>query len=132
MSRGTASARQRRTTNEPIQYQQNQVQIPKVSPKLSVSDAIALISLRLGRLESIVQKIQHDTNNTNSNNEMMDSIFERIQIVEGKLIEPTENEEITNAIHFLNEEISLIKQQIILPSIDSSNKNDDGISENSE
>lgn len=69
-NRANASARQRRA-GEPVVQQQNQrmqpggrpgmieQQVP-FNPKLSVSDAIALITLRLGRVETIVSNLPND------------------------------------------------------------------------
>jgi len=78
-NRANASARQRRA-GEPVgQQQQNQrmqqqpgrgyggrpgmpepQQQPQMNPKLSVSDAIALITLRLGRVETIVSNLPNE------------------------------------------------------------------------
>ena len=78
-NRANASARQRRA-GEPVgqQQQQNQrmqqqpgrgfggrsgmpdPQQPPMNPKLSVSDAIALITLRLGRVETIVSNLPNE------------------------------------------------------------------------
>jgi len=45
--------------SEPQQQQQQQQQVP-MNPKLSVSDAIALITLRLGRVETIVSNLPNE------------------------------------------------------------------------
>jgi len=68
-NRANASARQRRA-GEPVGQQQNQrmqpgrpgmiEQQPLQNPKLSVSDAIALITLRLGRVETIVSNLPNE------------------------------------------------------------------------
>jgi hypothetical protein len=69
-NRANASARQRRA-GEPVGQQQNQrmqsggrpgmmEQQQSLNPKLSVSDAIALITLRLGRVETIVSNLPSD------------------------------------------------------------------------
>lgn len=61
--RSNASARSRRAGGaelNPQQQQQQQRGPPQVPPKLSVSDAIGLLSLRLGKVEGMVQNIQVD------------------------------------------------------------------------
>jgi hypothetical protein len=110
MNRG-GSNRQRPTTNVAYQ-QQPPPQQQTATPKLLVSDAIALISLRLGAVERIVQSLQNDTFNSSSNNELINSLIERINILEKRTIEPTENEEITNAIQFLHGEINQLKENL--------------------
>ena len=62
-SRANAAAKNRRAGGADISSQQQsrpgqQQQQPQQQPKLSVSDAIGLITLRLGRVENIVQQIQ--------------------------------------------------------------------------
>lgn len=112
MNRG-GSNRQRPTTNAIYQQQSQQApQPPTATPKLLVSDAIALISLRLGAVERIVQSLQNDTFNSSSNNELINSLIERINILEKRTTEPTENEEITNAIQFLHSEINQLKENL--------------------
>ena len=63
-ARANASARNRRAGGDmppPPQMQGQQMpQQMQIPPKLSVSDAIALISLRLGRVEQIVQNMPVD------------------------------------------------------------------------
>ena len=61
--RANASARNRRAGGaelNPQQQQRGPPQQPQAPPKLSVSDAIGLISLRLGKVEGMVQNIQVD------------------------------------------------------------------------
>ena len=61
--RANASARSRRAGGaelNPPQQQQQQRGPPQAPPKLSVSDAIGLLSLRLGKIEGMVQNIQVD------------------------------------------------------------------------
>ena len=73
-NRANASARNKRAggadinTNgpNPIRGQPGQQTQPQVQPKLSVSDAIGLITLRLGRVEQIVQTIQTSPNDPTS------------------------------------------------------------------
>ena len=79
-ARSNASARQRRSggdtsrqqyppQNTHIQQSQQGTPQPQQNPKLSISDAIALITLRLGRVENIVQNLPTDlTINTEQNN----------------------------------------------------------------
>jgi hypothetical protein len=71
-ARANASARNRRAGGDmppqqmngrPGQPMQQQIQQPQLPPKLSVSDAIALITLRLGRVEQIIQTMPVDGQN---------------------------------------------------------------------
>jgi len=102
-NRANASARNKRAggadINTPIpgrgqqsgQMQQQQQQGPP--PKLSISDAIGLITLRLGRVEGIVQTIQTNPNDPTTFNggddnsvlidkTVFDSIVKRLEILE--------------------------------------------------
>ena len=102
-NRANASARNKRAggadinTNgpNPIRGQPGQQMQPQVQPKLSVSDAIGLITLRLGRVEQIVQTIQTSPNdptsipegNDNSalvDKQVFDHIVKRLDILEQK------------------------------------------------
>ena len=98
-NRANASARQRRA-GEPVTSQSSQQQNRRSvrpgqqtyqeepqkiqNPKLSVSDAIALITLRLGRVENIVQNYQNDPNfdgmvsSGNENNENMRMVDQNV------------------------------------------------------
>jgi len=91
-ARANASARNRRAggdmpppppqmqgrPGQPMQQQQQQMQMPA---KLSVSDAIALITLRLGRLEQIVQNMPVDGQSN------MGADGENIRIVDNEVFE---------------------------------------------
>jgi hypothetical protein len=93
-ARSNASARQRRSggdiprqqyppQNTHIQQSQQSAQQPQQNPKLSISDAIALITLRLGRVENIVQNLPTDmTINTEQNNGLVKNIMERLNTLE--------------------------------------------------
>ena len=98
----------------PQSGQQFAPQMPQVTPKLSISDAIALISLRLGRAENIIQNMEANNGIIASNNEVIDSLIERITILEKRLEEPSDNEQITNAIDYLNEELANIKENMMV------------------
>lgn len=75
----------------PAQQQQQQSDIynPPAGSKLTIGNAVALITLRLGRLETFMNQYQleeprdRDTNN-NNNNEIMQSILTRISALEQK------------------------------------------------
>lgn len=98
-SRSNASARQRRTADisqiqrQPQQFQQHQIKQNVVAqpaqpvatphPKMSVSDAIALTTLRLGRVEQIINSLPSDlTINTEQNNGLVKNIMERLNNLE--------------------------------------------------
>jgi len=93
-ARSNASARQRRSggdtsrqqyppQNTHIQQSQQATPQPQQNPKLSISDAIALITLRLGRVENIVQNLPTDlTINTEQNNGLVKNIMERLNTLE--------------------------------------------------
>jgi len=76
------------------QGQQQQQQQPQVQPKLSISDAIGLITLRLGRVENIVHTIQTSPNDPTSIHEgenatlvdgqVFDNIVKRLEAIEQK------------------------------------------------
>ena len=61
--------RQQSATFQQVQQSQQQAQSSQPFSKLSISDAVGLITLRLGRLEQWVIESEHDTepNNTTSN-----------------------------------------------------------------
>ena len=99
-NRANASARNKRAggadinTNGPTQGQGQrgtQQMQPQVQPKLSVSDAIGLITLRLGRVEQIVQTIQTSPNDPTSipesdgtivDKQVFDNIVKRLDTLE--------------------------------------------------
>lgn len=98
-NRANASARNKRAggadinTNgpNPIRGQPGQQMQPQVQPKLSVSDAIGLITLRLGRVEQIVQTIQTSPNDPTSipesdgtivDKQVFDNIVKRLDTLE--------------------------------------------------
>jgi hypothetical protein len=94
-ARANASARNRRAGgNEmpsPQQIRPGQPQQMQ-SPKLSISDAIALISLRLGRVEQIIQEIPMDRHSSSLDvdnedvkivdNEVFESILKRLDVLD--------------------------------------------------
>ena len=86
-SRANASARQRRAggdiPSQQQQQQQPQQTAPQTNNKLSISDAIALITLRLGRVENIIQTLPADLKvNTMEDNIIIRNIMERISLLE--------------------------------------------------
>ena len=94
---------QRGSSGQPGQGQQSQGQL---HPKLSISDAIGLLSLRLGRVEQIVQTIQTTPNdptsisdNSNSalvDKQVFDNIVKRLDTLEKQKSIPTTNNIGTN------------------------------------
>jgi len=97
-ARSNASARQRRSggndipgpSNNNNQFQQHQKQLMQ-SPKLTISDAIALVTLRLGRVEQILHNLPVDnlgqSNQSGENNSVLDdsvftSIIQRMDALE--------------------------------------------------
>ena len=85
-SRANAAARQRRAgdtqqTQQQSSYnssgsktrfvqQQQEAPQPPMNPKLSISDAIALITLRLGRVENIVSNYDPNAGSNSGNHQM--------------------------------------------------------------
>ena len=95
-NRANAAARSRRAAGEmppppqqmqgrggrPGQQQQQQYQVPQEAPKqMTIQNAIALITLRLSRVETIVQKIDtvEQPNSTDENDRIIDNgVFDNI------------------------------------------------------
>ena len=110
--------------NQQSQMQQPQMQTQNTLPfsKLSISDAIGLITLRLGRIEQWVIESENDNdndhgknqNNTmseNSNsidNSILTSIVNRLDTIEKKENGTVNDESITNLL----EEVNKLSQQI--------------------
>jgi len=134
-ARANAAARSRRAggaensvssinTNRPGQQGQpgqkgQQAQIPQGPVKLSVSDAIALITLRLGRVENIVQVIRNDPVSTDDSNVSVDeavftNIVNRIEQLENYILAPSENTQtVENTTNNYDEDINTLKEVII-------------------
>ena len=146
-NRANASAVQRRSVNQPQQQQQQQQQPQqqrqntgnqrtpqrnqppppppqqqaKQTPKLSVSDAMALVSLRLGRVETFInamptldqlhsntteQEQPFDTNTRMVDEAVFTSIVSRLEKVEkNPNTSPSLNTDIDDKINLLNSEI---------------------------
>lgn len=97
-ARANASARNRRAGGnempppQQISGRPGQPQQQMQSPKLSISDAIALISLRLGRVEQIIQEIPMDRPSSSLDvdnedvkivdNEVFESILKRLDVLD--------------------------------------------------
>lgn len=86
-SRSLASKIKRNTTTneKPGQQQQQQQQQPQSIPKMLISDAIALITLRLGRVEHVVQNlpVESDEDNVLSNyDDVFSDIITRLESLE--------------------------------------------------
>ena len=122
-SRANSSAKQRRAGgNTDFQQQQqgnnnqNQNQTQNQNPKLSISDAIALITLRLGRVEHIVQQLPKDLSlsNASSDTDLMKSILERISNLESNNIEsPNQTTQPQNISIQDSESVTTIKEDVI-------------------
>ena len=139
-ARANASARNRRAGGNEMQPQQmngrpgqQQMQQPMMPPKLSISDAIALITLRLGRVEQIIQEIPMDRqtgpdvdgdNVKIVDNEVFESVLKRLDVLDkgykdivSKMNKPQPNTntsstistEVTQAIEQMKSEMEQIK-----------------------
>jgi hypothetical protein len=87
------SQNKRVTQSQPSQQQQQQQPKPQQAVKLSISDAIGLITLRLGRVEQFMQTVEHEGFNNNTsmpdNTHLVDtsvinSIVNRLEFLEKK------------------------------------------------
>jgi len=102
------------------QHQQQQQQIPQANPKLSVSDAIALITIRLGRVETFINNLppldqmEELSNNTQHvmNNDSMrivdDAVFKSIV----SRLDKIEKNNNIDSIKLNNSEIENLKNDI--------------------
>jgi hypothetical protein len=145
-ARANASARNRRAGGNDVPQQMNgrpgqqqpqqmqqQMQQQMMPPKLSISDAIALITLRLGRVEQIIQEIPMDRqagpdvdgdNVKIVDNEVFESVLKRLDVLDkgykelvNKMNKPQPNTntgsaistEVTQAIEQLKLEMEQIK-----------------------
>jgi hypothetical protein len=107
------------------QGQQMQGQPNQGTVKLSISDAIALITLRLGRVENIVQVIRNDPvsggngdNQVSVDETVFANIVERIEQLENYILQqPAQQEEdavetLKEVIFSLQSELSEVKQSL--------------------
>jgi hypothetical protein len=142
-ARANASARNRRAGGNDVPQQMNirpgqqqpqqQPQQQMMPPKLSISDAIALITLRLGRVEQIIQEIPMDRQASADvdgdnvkivDNEVFESVLKRLDVLDkgykdlvNKMNKPQPNTntgsaistEVTQAIEQLKLEMEQIK-----------------------
>ena len=106
---------------QPAFSQQQQQQPKKMAPpqnaKLTISDAIGLITLRLGRVEQIIQDdgLHNNTSNIPDNTQIVDksvinSIINRLDSLEKKEKESTNNTQVTK----LEKELRDIKDALML------------------
>jgi len=142
-SRANAAARQRRAGDTPttpqqssynstgsktrfVQQQQEPPQ-PPMNPKLSISDAIALITLRLGRVENIVSnydpnagsnsgnhQMNYDENARMVDEEVFNSIVSRLDALEkGRNVGGSSNPQVEQRLSVLekNQKMLIEKQQ---------------------
>jgi len=139
-ARSNASAKSRRAGgNDPIQQQQQRIpqqnmqqqqQQQRQQPiKLSVSDAMALVTLRLGRVEQILQNLPVDgpMNNGSESQEnirivdddLFLSILNRLDDIEKKLDEPTVQsdpsipEAVNKSLGDLTQEVKMTKDLLL-------------------
>ena len=73
-----ASQRQNGPPQQQQHYQQQQTSSQNAVPKMSISDAIALITLRLGKVENIVQVLHTNTDSEGDFLSNYDDVFEDI------------------------------------------------------
>jgi hypothetical protein len=93
------------------QVQQQQQQKPMQNPKMSVSDAIGLLSLRLGRVETLMQQLPPlDQIGMNYGSESGDMVGENMRVVDEAVF--------TNIVSRLEKIESTPKQQIITQQVD--------------
>jgi hypothetical protein len=105
------------------QQQQNSLPFKKIS----ISDAIGLITLRLGRVEKWIIETDHenDVNNSDASihnsspidNSVLSSIINRIESIEKKDLTPVNNESVTK----LAEDIKIFSEQLTRISSDVNN-----------
>jgi len=69
------------------QQQQQQQNVPNSKPKMSVPQAITLITLRLGRLENQMQSLDSLEQGGGVNNELIEHIIQRLDTLEQKTLE---------------------------------------------
>ena len=136
-ARANASARNRRAGgNEMLSPPQQMIggrpgqpQQQMQSPKLSISDAIALISLRLGRVEQIIQEIPMDRPSSNLDidnedvkivdNEVFESILKRLDVLDKgykDLLNKTSQYSMSNSTNItseVNQAIELLKLDMV-------------------
>lgn len=142
-SRANAAARQRRagdTQSTPQQssynstgsktrfvQQQQEAPQPPMNPKLSISDAIALITLRLGRVETIVSNYDPNAGQSSGNHQMnydenmrlvdeqvFNSIVSRLDVLEkGRNVGGSSNPQLEQRLSVLekNQKMLIEKQQ---------------------
>jgi hypothetical protein len=119
------------------QQQQQQYSQPQPNPKLSFSDAIALITIRLGRVETFINNLppldqleQYSATSQPENNENMkivdEAVFKNIvsrldkleQVkpvpiqTQAPIVDNTEIKSFKEENHFLKEEISSLKEEM--------------------
>ena len=142
-SRANAAARQRRAgdtqqTQQQSSYnssgsktrfvqQQQEAPQPPMNPKLSISDAIALITLRLGRVENIVSNYDPNAGSNSGNHQMnydenmrmvdeqvFNSIVSRVEALEkGRNVSAPSNPQVEQRLSVLekNQKMLIEKQQ---------------------
>jgi hypothetical protein len=100
---------------------QGPMQIGNGPGKLSVSDAFALVTLRLGKLETLVNKWQddglpvenkqiHSDTYTGVDIGLLQSIVSRIEIIEQSLLTPQTNEPLHNVTNY--EELEVLEKKL--------------------
>jgi hypothetical protein len=79
--------------------------------KISISDAVGLITLRLGRVEKWIIETDHENDINNSSgidNSVLSSIINRIESIEKKDFTPINNESVTK----LSEDFKMFSEQL--------------------
>jgi hypothetical protein len=144
-NRANASARQRRAGGaempppagqnmRPGQQRGNINQPPQQQTKLSVSDAMALVTLRLGRVETFIQKIQHeglpsssqqneyvvehDANSIIINKDIFNNITDRLDGLEKghkniSLLKGNDNNELNDKVKFIQTDLTSVKDMVL-------------------
>jgi hypothetical protein len=114
-----------RMAYQQVQQSQQQVQNGLPFSKLSISDAIGLITLRLGRIEQWVIETEHENENSpermvseHSNlpenskivdNSVFSSIINRLEVVEKKESTPINNDSVVK----LSEDVARLNEQLV-------------------
>jgi hypothetical protein len=100
-SRGNVRITQSQQQHHQQQQQHHQQQEQQQTSKITLSNAIALITLRLGRIETLIQENQEGgitiatpSNNSEINTETLEIIMNRIVLLENNLTSITNNRDI--------------------------------------
>jgi hypothetical protein len=108
VKKATAGEMLKAQNNQP-QHRMQQQQVQQPIPKLSISDAIALITLRLGKVESILERT-NDTEEQYLTNydDVFEDIINRLDKIEKNEVNPNSFDEITK----LREDFNRLKDDL--------------------